>query len=124
VYETIAVEQRNKPAVGLIYKDFANDARSAASSKGMSVVRLVPEPIPSEWTNLKDIEAGIKAVIEDIIGALTRPLTEEEKSPRLKEAEKPSRIIFKGNLEEVNRFFYLRGWTDGLPIIPPTEEAA
>jgi hypothetical protein len=58
-----------------------------------------------------------------VIGCLTRPLTEEEKSPVSKELEKPSRIIFKGNLEEVNRFFYKRGWTDGLPVIPPTEEA-
>ena len=24
--------------------------------------------------------------------------------------------------EEVNRFFYLRGWTDGLPIVPPTAD--
>lgn len=25
------------------------------------------------------------------------------------------------NLEEINEFFYRNGWTDGLPIIPPTE---
>jgi hypothetical protein len=88
----------------------------------MSVVRLVPETVPSEWTNLQDIEASITAVMDNIVTALTSPLTPEEKSPSPKEQEKSSRIIFKGNLEEVNRFFYLRGWTDGLPIIPPTEE--
>ncbi|MDP2951855.1 MAG: hypothetical protein Q8O76_00885 [Chloroflexota bacterium] len=27
------------------------------------------------------------------------------------------------SLEAVNRLFYGRGWTDGLPIVPPTEEA-
>jgi hypothetical protein len=123
VYETIAVEERNKPAVGLIYKDFANDARSAASTRGMSTVRLVPETIPSEWTNLTDIDIAINAVIDEIIKALTQPLTEEEKSPKQKEKENSLRIVFKGNLEEVNRFFYLRGWTDGLPVLPPTEEA-
>jgi hypothetical protein len=26
------------------------------------------------------------------------------------------------NLEQINRAYYTRGWTDGLPIIPPTEE--
>lgn len=109
--------------MGLIYRDFANDARSAASSKGMPVVRLVPETIPSEWTNLKDIEEGISAVTDQVITALTKPLTAEEKSPGLKEVEKPSRIIFKGSLAEANIFAYKRGWTDGLPIIPPTEEA-
>ena len=54
---------------------------------------------------------------------MTTPLTEEEKNPKQKEPEKYSRIAFKGSLEEVNRFFYKRGWSDGLPIIPPTEEA-
>ena len=123
MYETISVEERNKPAVGLIYQDFANDARSAASSRGVPVVRVVPEPIPSEWTDRTDIENGISGVIDEIIGALTRPLSEEEKSPRPREMEKPTRIVFKGNLQDINRFFYLRGWTDGLPIIPPTQEA-
>ena len=25
-----------------------------------------------------------------------------------------------GSLDEVNAYFYERGWTDGLPIVPPT----
>jgi hypothetical protein len=112
VYETISVEDRNKPAVGLIYRDFANDARSAASSKGMSVVRLVPETVPSEWTNMQDIEVSITAVMDNIVTALTSPLNPEERSPSPKEQEKPSRFTFKGNLEEVNLFF-TKGWTDG-----------
>jgi hypothetical protein len=123
VYETISVEDRKKPAVGLIYKDFANDARSAASSKGMPGVRLIPETIPSEWTNLPDIEVGISAVIDDIVAGLTKPLTSEEQSPKATDLEKPSRIVFKGDLAEANLFFYKRGWTDGLPILPPTEQA-
>ena len=45
---------------------------------------------------------------------------EKKDAPKAKEKEKPTRIIFKGNLEEVNRFFYKRGWTDGLPVLPPT----
>jgi hypothetical protein len=122
VYEAISIEERNKPAVALIYRDFIHDARSAASSRGMPGVRTVLETIPSEWTDMEDIEAGVTAVIDDIIAGLTRPLTDEEKSPERK-VEKPSRIVFKGDLEEVNRFFYQRGWADGLPIIPPTEEA-
>ncbi len=27
-----------------------------------------------------------------------------------------------GSLEEVNTYFYEHGWTDGLPIVPPTRE--
>jgi hypothetical protein len=72
---------------------------------------------------MEDIEAGVVGAFESMVSALTKPLTEEEKSPKPKEIETPVRIIFKGSLEEVNRFFYRRGWTDGFPIIPPTEEA-
>ena len=123
MYDAIYIEERNKPTVTFVFKHFANDAGSAASSKGMPQLRIAPEPIVSECTDLEEIEAGVNGVMDEIVAALTRPLTSEEKSPRPKEVERPSRIAFKGNLEEVNRFFYKRGWTDGLPITPPTEEA-
>ena len=123
MYETITVEERNKPAVALVFKYFANDVESAASSRGMPGVRVVFESIVSECTVTEEIEAGVNAVMDEVVDALTRPLTDEEKSPKTKEVEKPSRINFKGDIEEVSRFFYQRGWTDGLAIIPPTEEA-
>jgi hypothetical protein len=123
VYDAIYIENKGKPTVTYIFEHFYNDAMSAASSKGMPVVRVVPETIVSESTMRADIETAIKAVFDAAVTALVNPLTAEEKSPRRHEPENPPRIIFKGTLEEVNKFFYQRGWTDGLPIIPPTEEA-
>jgi hypothetical protein len=29
-------------------------------------------------------------------------------------------VVFEGSADEVNRFFYENGWSDGLPIVPPT----
>ena len=123
MYDAIFIEGMNTPTVTLAFEHFLNDAKSAASSKGMPVVRVIPETIVSESTVVEDIEAAITAVADDMVAALTRPLTAEEKAPKPRELENPPRIIFKGDLEEVNRFFYQRGWTDGLPVIPPTEEA-
>lgn len=123
MYNAVAIEDLSKPTVSLTNHGFAMDAGSAASGKGMPGIRIVPETIPCECTVEKDIEAGVAAVVDDIIGALSRPLAAAEKSPKPMETEKTARIIFKGNLEEVNRFFYRRGWTDGLSIMPPTEEA-
>jgi hypothetical protein len=123
LYDIVFAEDHHKPATGFVFKPFANDARSAASSKGMPNVRIVLEPVVSECTVIGDIEAGIGGVIGEVIAALTKPLTAEEKSPQPIVTESPSRVVFKGSLEEVNRFFYKRGWTDGLPFIPPTEEA-
>jgi len=123
VYDAIYIEGKGKPTATFTFEYFANDAMSAASSKGMPVVRIVPEAIVSECSVVETIEKAITAVFDDMVGALTKPLTAEEKSPRRREPENPPRIVFKGSLEEVNRFFYQRGWTDGLPVIPPTEEA-
>ena len=54
-----------------------------------------------------------------IIKALTEPFSAEE----IRNAEKndtESKISYSGNLDEINLYFTQNGWTDGLPIIPPT----
>jgi hypothetical protein len=101
---------------------FVNDAHSAASSKGMPGIRVVAESVACESTVKSEIEEGIAAVMKDVVEGLTNPLSPEEKSPKQQTGKTP-RIAFKGSLQEVNRFYYSKGWTDGLPIIPPTEEA-
>jgi hypothetical protein len=123
VYDAIYIEGKGKPTATYVFKHFANDAMSAASSKGMPVVRFVPETIVSECTVAMTIDDAIRAVFDDVVAALTKPLTAEEKAPQRREPATPPRLVFKGSLEEVNRFFYQRGWTDGLPVIPPTEDA-
>ena len=123
MYDSIVIEDRKKPIVTLVNKGFVNDTESASRSKGMPMLRCVPTTIPCEASVMEDIEAGVDEAFDAMVAALTKPLTPEEEAPKPKEAEKPARIIFKGSLEEVNRFFYKRGWTDGFPIIPPTEEA-
>ena len=106
----------------LANKGFVTDARSAASSKGMPGIRILGTSVPSETNEKSEIETGVAAAMEGIVAALTRPLTSEEKSPK-PQIEKVSRIAFTGSYEAVNRFFYKNGWTDGLPVSPPTEDA-
>jgi hypothetical protein len=101
---------------------FVNDAHSASSGKGMPGVRVLGTTIACESTVVEDIRAGIDTALGDIIAALTRPLTAEEKSPKMRTEPEP-RIAFKGSYQNVNHFYYRKGWTDGLPILAPTEEA-
>jgi hypothetical protein len=81
----------------LANRGFVNDAHSAASGKGMPGIRVVGSPIACESTVAEDIQSGIDGVFDELVAGLTRPLTEEEKSPQIK-TEKPPRIAFKGNL--------------------------
>jgi hypothetical protein len=122
VYNGIAIEDFGTPVVILANRGFVKDAHSAASGKGMPGLRILAENVACESTVTEDIESGVAAVMPEVVSALTRPLTAEEKSPGQK-AQKPSRIVLRGNFEEVNRFLYAKGWTDGLPVSPPTEKA-
>ena len=88
----------------------------------MPGIRIIGESVACESTVISEIEEGVAAAMKDVIEGLTRPLSPEEKSPKQKTGKTP-RIAFKGSLKEVNQFFYRKGWGDGLPIIPPTEEA-
>lgn len=88
----------------------------------MPGIRIVGESVACESTVESEIEAGVAAAMKDVVDALTKPLTAEEKSPKPQTSKTP-RVAFKGSLQDVNRFYYRKGWTDGLPIIPPTEEA-
>ena len=106
----------------LANEGFVMDARSAASSRGMPGIRILGTSIPCETNEKSEIEKGIATAMENIVTSLTRPLTAEEKSPR-PNIEKPPPIVFSGSYDEVNRFFYRKGWTDGLAIAPPTEKA-
>ena len=122
MYNAIAIEELGKPVVLLAHPGFVPDARSAASSRGVPGIRILPLNVANESTDAADFEAGAIAVAPAIIEGLTKPLTADEKSPKPRDAKSP-RIALQGNYESVNRFYYRNGWTDGLPIVPPTEEA-
>ena len=123
MYAALTAEERNVPSATLVNKGFFNDAMSAASSRGVPNARIVATSVPCEGSVIEEIESGIDAAMDEILSVLTKPLTREEESPSVKEKEQPARIIFKGDLQDINMFYYRRGWGDGLPIIPPTEEA-
>lgn len=123
MYDSIVIEDRKKPVVTLVNKGFVNDGQSASIGKGMPGLRCVPTTIPCEGSIMEDIEAGVDHAFDAVVAALTEPLKPEEEHPQPKAPAKPARIVFKGSLKDVNSFFYKSGWSDGLPIVPPTDEA-
>jgi hypothetical protein len=123
LYDTIFAEQHHKPAVALVNEGFVHDARSAAAGKGMPGARFVLQKVPCECTVTEKIQAGVREAMGDVIAALTMPLRPEEETPAPRPTEVTRGAVFSGDLREVQRFFYKRGWTDGLPILPPTREA-
>lgn len=62
-----------------------------------------------------------KPVLQEIIGALTDPLSAEDRKKGFIERPTP-RLVPPDTAENLERLFLENGWTDGLPIVLPTEE--
>ena len=69
---------------------------------------MVSETIPCECSIAEEAEEGIGEALDRTVAALVQPLTAEEVSPKPKIRTQNPRIIFRGNIQEVNRFFYKR----------------
>jgi len=87
----------------LANKGFINDVHSAASGKGMPGIRALGTTILCESTVAENIRKGIDEVLDEIIAALTRPLTDDEKNPKNNTITEP-RIAFKGTYDQINEF--------------------
>jgi hypothetical protein len=128
-YNATLPEKLGKPTVITANNQFLKLAANAAKRRGVPGLRVVElnvhdlssEPEIDEFV-AKIIPAEVSEVLDRIIDSLTRPLTAEEESPRVETENLPG-IVFRGNLNEVNDFYYKRGWAYGMPVIPPTEEA-
>jgi hypothetical protein len=66
-----------------------------------------------------------RVVIDEIIEALTKPVGEDERVAEFRPAERTGArqaALEPDSEDNLQRLFYERGWTDGLPIILPTQE--
>ena len=62
-------------------------------------------------------------LMQEVIDALTKPLTEEEeKHPVASTRPRRPRMLAPDTEDNLRRLFIRNGWTDGLPIILPTEQ--
>jgi hypothetical protein len=63
-----------------------------------------------------------RPLMPQVVDALTRPLTDEERNPRAARGEPRPRFLKPDTEENLHRLFLENGWTDGAPIVLPTEE--
>ena len=63
-----------------------------------------------------------KPIVDEIIAALTKPLSAEDKKTGFMTRPPRSRLLEPDTPTNLAQLFYENGWTDGLPIVLPTEE--
>ena len=85
------------------------------------VIGVSPKVIYQKLLEGNDPETG-KPVIDEIIEVLTRPQQKKKLESALIDKPEPREKNLSGTEDNLQQLYYDRGWTDGLPIILPTEE--
>ena len=112
------VEELGVPSVSLTCEGFLGQAVATSAGLGMPnlPVALVPGHVDvqsAEELRRNVLEVTVDAVVQGLTGAPAEAADVIEPSP--------TGVVFEGTPDEVNRVFYEHGWSDGLPIVPPTE---
>jgi len=112
-------EAAGVPSASLVCEGFVGQAGNTAEGLGMPNLPLavVPGHVDTQPSNeLRSHVLG--STLEHIVDRLTvapeSVLSANEPSP--------GEVVFTGGFDDVNRLYYENGWTDGLPIVPPTQD--
>ena len=117
------------PTAPIVTSRFADYVIRDGNTHGMNLRWSFP-PYPvmgvsketlAEYVNGNDPVTG-KKLMAEVIDALTKPLTQEEMNPPVQKVEKRPRLLAPDTEVNLNRMFLEKGWTDGLPIVLPTQE--
>jgi hypothetical protein len=111
------LEKRGVPGVTVIFDFFLNSAHEKRERLG-TMVRIVTAPLAFD----KVTDAQISDIIDRTISGLTTPLADKEMKAGPYLPPRPPRVAVEGTADQIQRHFYDSGWTDGLPIVIPTEE--
>jgi hypothetical protein len=130
--QVVALEKLGKPGIFVVGDNAIHTSKMSAQDAGMPAVRIVSLPSIDYYPNRSTVESirpTAEASIDGIIDALTRPLTQEEKIPKLKALKKITETVkitaddYESALESFNQLYLENHWGDGLPLMPPTERA-
>jgi hypothetical protein len=112
-----AAEEAGVPSVSLTCEGFIGQAATTATGLGLPSLPVAIVPGHVDVQTVDELRANVLGVtVEGVIQGLTAP---PEKATEHVEPD-PGTVVFEGTPDEINRFFYENGWSDGLPIVPPT----
>lgn len=121
----VELERRGTPTVLFTAQTFVHDAERSAASFGLAGLPLAVVPLPFTNQKPEDIHRMAEAAFDQILAGLTKTV-EPPKAvarPALEE-----RLVYEGDdllaaLGRLQADFLTRGWSDGLPLVAPTDRA-
>ena len=120
----ITAEYLGIPSVIIAAPGFVDQARYTALNNGVPVMRVAQYPGAFATHTAEELVRNTREVLwPQIVDALTRPITAEERTRGIGGSRGDLRDdVFFGTLDEINAYFTEMKWSDGLPVVPPTFE--
>jgi hypothetical protein len=116
------MEKLGVPAVAIVTTFFTRLAEITAESLGVPDLPIVSVPHPLGGIPANEAQAKADALIDDVVRALTCDRKTGKTPPEEIPAYPAQTIQLSGSLNAVTQVLYEKGWTDGLPIIPPSRD--
>ena len=117
---SVACEAAGVPTVSLVCEGFERQALATGRGLGFDELPLavLAGHVDAQSTN-EMIASFLDVTVDQIIAGLTTAIPEPTS-----DAVEPSAldVVVSGTIDEVHLSFVAKGWSDGLPIIPPTRE--
>ena len=101
---------------------FSGLAKTTVAAEGAADACFVFVPSPIGMISKSDVEKKAEQAFTEILKAATKwqPAGDVKSAKPVYPAD---RFDFHGNVKDVNKLFFDKGWSLGLPIIPPTAES-
>ncbi|GIX46680.1 MAG: hypothetical protein KatS3mg131_0891 [Candidatus Tectimicrobiota bacterium] len=122
----VELERRGVPTVSWTAAHFVADARRSARHFGLPHLPLAVMPLPFTNQPPERIRAMVDEAWPQVVAGLTQPVADEPvPEPRVQPAEV---LTFEGSdllaaAAQMQQQFLAEGWSDGLPLLPPTPQA-
>ncbi|MFC2042439.1 UGSC family (seleno)protein, partial [Chloroflexota bacterium] len=120
--DQLNLERLGIPTITVVTSQFIGLAEAVASSEGAAEACFVTVPHPLGMRP----QAEVRKKAEDVFPEILKLATDWQPSGKLPSSKAPAypaeRFDFEGTVEDVNKLFFDREWSLGLPLIPPTPE--
>ena len=119
----IAAEVLGIPSVMIAAPGFVKQAKATAASAGLAELRVAEYPGAFASHTREELLANTRKVLwPQIKSALTGETAGSATAIAVEEPAVSPAILNPVTFDEIQRVFLDSGWTDGLPVVPPTEE--